>query len=139
MADSAVFMFTFKHAHMHARRPSNRRRCRAPFRKERRLSELKGYQRKYLRGLAHALKPVVQVGQKGLTDAVVDSVEEALAIHELVKVKFIEHKEKDQKAYFCEIIETKTGATMVGMIGHTAIFYRPQPDPEKRAIALPRK
>lgn len=112
---------------------------RPPIRKERRLSELKGYQRKYLRGLAHPLKPVVQVGQKGLTDAVVDSVDEALEIHELVKVKFIEHKERNQKAYFTEIIETKTGAEMVGMIGHTAIFYRPRPDPEKRGIALPRK
>lgn len=103
------------------------------------MASLKGYQKKYLRGLAHALKPVVQVGQKGLTDGVFETLAEALETHELVKVKFMEHKEKDQKAYFAEIIETKTGAALVGMIGHTAIFFRPQIDPEKRKIALPEK
>lgn len=103
------------------------------------MSSLKGYQRKYLRGLAHALKPVVQIGQKGMTDSVVESVEEALDIHELIKVKFVEHKEKDQKAYFSEIVEKKTGAEMVGMIGHTAIFYRRHADPEKRTIRVPEK
>jgi len=107
--------------------------------KESPMASLKGYQRKYLRGLAHALKPVVQVGRKGLTDGVAESLAESLDTHELVKVKFMEHKEKDQKAYFCEIIETQTGAEMVGMIGHTAIFFRPHLDPEKRRIALPRK
>lgn len=103
------------------------------------MSSLQGYQRKHLRGLAHGLKPVVQIGQKGLTDAVIASVEAALDTHELIKVKFIEHKEKPQKAYFAEIIETRTGAEMVGMIGHTAIFYRRHPEPDQRRIALPRK
>jgi RNA-binding protein len=103
------------------------------------MAPLKGYQRKYLRGLAHALKPVVQVGQKGLTDGVLESVAEALDLHELVKVKFLDHKEKERKAEFAEIIETKAGAALAGMIGHTAIFFRPQDDPEKRKIVLPEK
>jgi RNA-binding protein len=107
--------------------------------KESRMAALKGYQRKYLRGLAHALKPVVQVGQKGLADGVLETLAEALETHELVKVKFVEHKEKNRKADFAEIIETKTGAALVGVIGHTAIFYRPKTDPEKRKIALPEK
>lgn len=103
------------------------------------MPSLKGYQRKYLRGQAHALKPVVQVGQKGLTDAVIESVEEALDVHELVKVKFVDQKEKAQKASINEGIETRTGAEMVGMIGHTAIFYRQHSDPERRRIRVPEK
>ena len=59
--------------------------------------ELAGYQKKYLRACAHALKPVVSVGQKGLTPALQASLEAALARHELVKVKFVELKDRAGK------------------------------------------
>ncbi len=101
--------------------------------------ELRGFQRKYLRGLAHAMKPVVIVGQKGLTDNLVASLDEALEIHELVKVKFVEFKEKSQKVEITEALEKGTKSDMVGMIGHMAIFYRQQEDAEKRQITLPKK
>ena len=58
---------------------------------------LYSFQKKYLRGLAHGLKPLVFVGQKGVTPALVDALNQALSDHELIKVKFIEFKEKDQK------------------------------------------
>ncbi|NPU86532.1 MAG: YhbY family RNA-binding protein [Syntrophaceae bacterium] len=101
--------------------------------------ELQGFQRKYLRGLAHGLKPLVLIGQSGLTDGVLAAVEGALAEHELIKVKFNDFKEKDRKGELAARIGTAAGAALVGLIGHTAIFYRMQTDPARRQIQLPRR
>lgn len=101
------------------------------------IATLKGHQRKYLRGLAHALKPVVWVGQKGANQAVAQALDEALTKHELVKVKFIEDKDKKKKQQAADALEKATHSYLVGHIGHTAIFYRPHPEPEKRHIILP--
>lgn len=103
------------------------------------LSTLKGFQRKYLRGLAHGMKPVVLVGQQGITDGVVQSVDQALQQHELIKLKFVDFKEKDQKTAMATVIEHRTDCEMVGMIGHTGIFYRAHHDIEKRKIVLPKR
>jgi RNA-binding protein len=101
------------------------------------MEKLEGFQRKYLRGLAHGLKPVVFIGQKGLTAEVLSSTEKALERHELIKVKFNDFKEKLEKARISDRVEKETGAENVGMIGHTVVFYRQQADPEKRKISLP--
>ena len=101
------------------------------------MKKLTGFQAKYLRGLAHALKPIVFVGQKGVTDALIASTEQAFDRYELIKVKFIDFKEKKQKKEIAEAIEMKTGCLLAGMIGHIATFYRPHSDPEKRRIVLP--
>ena len=99
--------------------------------------QLTGTQAKFLRGRAHGLKPIVFVGQKGITDAFIRSVEEAFERHELIKVKFIDFKEKKQKKEMITAIEQKTGSLMAGIIGHVAILYKPHADPEKRKIVLP--
>jgi len=101
------------------------------------METLKGYQKKFLKGLAHGLKPVVFIGQKGLSGGLIGSIHDALDTHELIKVKFIEFKEKQQKAAMAEAIEAETDCRLVGIIGHTAIFYRQHADPEKRKIQLP--
>lgn len=101
------------------------------------MKPLTGTQRKYLRSLAHGLKPVVLIGQNGLTETVLKFTDEALERHELIKIKFNEHKEKDQKQAMVDRIAERTGSEMAGMVGHTAIFFRHQSDPEKRAIQLP--
>ena len=101
------------------------------------MEKLKGFQKKYLRGLAHSLKPVVSIGHRGMTDAVIRSVDDALNTHELIKVKFIDFKEKDHKKKIAGEIEAETGCENVGMIGHTAIFYRRHNNPEKRKINIP--
>ena len=103
------------------------------------MKNLKGYQRKYLKGLAHGLKPIVFIGQKGFTSTVAQAVDEALEKHELIKVKFQDFKEKDQKKELVVIIEEKAVCEMVGMIGHTAIFFRKHHDPEKQKIIIPEK
>ena len=102
------------------------------------MVELTSTQAKYLRGMAHALKPVVLIGQKGLTNELIRSTEEAFERHELIKVKFVDYKEKKQKSEIARALEARTGSHLAGMIGHIAIIYRQHPDPEKRKIVLPK-
>ncbi len=101
------------------------------------MTGLSSYHRKYLRGLAHGLKPIVFVGQKGLTSSLAAALDEALTAHELVKAKFVDEKDRAFKARTIDFLEQATVSDLVGSIGHIAIFYRPHPDPEKRKIFLP--
>lgn len=97
-------------------------------------AELPGKQRKYLRGLAHDLKAVVQVGDKGVTDSVVEAIEAALLSHELIKVRL--HEPEDKKGMANQIV-TRTGAALCGLIGHTVILYKEHP--EEPVIHLPKR
>ncbi len=99
------------------------------------MTTLKGSQKKYLRGLANPLKPVVFIGKEGLTPHVINAIDEALTIQELIKVRFLEFKE--EKKELNRDIEKKGQCILAGMIGHVAIFYRQHPDNEKRKIQLP--
>lgn len=101
------------------------------------MRELKGFQKKYLRGLAHSLKPVVFIGQNGITGAVEKSINEALDAHELIKLKFLDFKKKEQKDQIAKGVEERTDSQMVGMIGHIAIFFRQHRDVTKRRIRPP--
>ena len=102
------------------------------------MEKLKGYRKKYLKGLAHGMNPLVFVGQKGLSPSVIKAVDESLEKHELIKLKFIDFKEKGQKEEIATAIEKETASELVGMVGHIAIFYRQQKDPEKRKINVPK-
>jgi RNA-binding protein len=99
--------------------------------------QVKGSQRKYLRGLAHNLNPAAAVGQKGITDALLEEIEESLEASELIKIKFVEFKDKQSKKELVDEIAKRTDAFVAGMIGHVAILYRRHPDPDKRKIRLP--
>lgn len=93
--------------------------------------ELAGFQRRHLRGLAHHLKPVVQVGQAGATPAVLDALDAALRDHELVKVRL---REPEDKRALARTLAEATDAQLAGLVGHTAILYRRHP--ERPRIAL---
>lgn len=97
------------------------------------MAELSGTQKKYLRGLAHHQKPLVQLGKNGLTDAVLQSIDEALDVHELIKVRLAG---ADGKKELAQEIADRTGSSRVGLVGHVVTLYRRQPDPEKRTIEL---
>jgi len=99
------------------------------------MMELTGKQRRFLRGKANRLDPAVMIGQKGLTDGVMNVINEALDVHELIKVRFIDFK--DQKKELTAKIIEQTGAALAGRIGHVAIIYRPNADEAKRKIKLP--
>jgi RNA-binding protein len=99
------------------------------------MRELKGAQRKHLRGVAHAYKPIVQIGKEGLSENVFGAIDAALESHELIKVKMA--AERDQREQFVPVIEERLDCECVGTVGRMAILYRQQSDPEKRKIQLP--
>lgn len=100
------------------------------------MKELKGSQKKYLRGLAHNLNPSAFVGQKGLTDALIEEIDTALEAAELIKVKFNDFKDKANKNSLTREIAKATESHVAGMIGHVVILYRPCRDQEKQQITL---
>jgi RNA-binding protein len=79
-------------------------------------------QRQYLRAEAHPLKPVVLLGQHGLTDAVLAEIEQALAIHELIKIR-IPGADREEKDEIIAAITDRTGATRVQMVGHVVVLF----------------
>ena len=99
------------------------------------MGNLTGAQRKHLRGLAHGYRPAVYIGKEGLSDGVVRSVDLAIEANELIKVKI--SADRDARAELIPVLEERTNSECVGAVGHMAIFYRRQPDPEKREIDLP--
>jgi len=101
------------------------------------MDELTSRQKKYLRGLAHELKPVVLIGRHGITPSVANAVKQALADHELIKIKFNECKERELKKNLVAGLQARCDCHMVGLIGHVGIFYRQHSDPDKQRIALP--
>jgi len=100
-------------------------------------ARLTGTQRKYLRGLAHSLAPVVHVGKGGVNDAVVAATRRALDDHELIKVKIAALR--DDRERMAAEIERGCDAQLAGTIGTIAILYRANPDPLKRHIVLPER
>ena len=96
---------------------------------------LSSSQKRYLRGFTHALKPVVMVGQKGVTAALLDELDGALSHHELVKVK-LTGADRESRTTAIETMRTRTNAELVQTIGHVACFYRRNPD--QSAFALPK-
>lgn len=101
------------------------------------MTGLKGFQKTYLRGIAHDLKPIVMIGKEGLVAGVIKSVDDDLLRHELIKVRFVSFKEKEQKKALAAELMAQTNSAMVGMVGHTLTLYRQHPDPEKRRIQVP--
>jgi RNA-binding protein len=85
-------------------------------------------QKKYLRGLGHALKPVVMIGDAGLTEGVWSEFNSCLEHHELIKVRV---KVGDRQ--LCD----SGGAELVQRIGNMALLFRENPEKKKR-IQLPR-
>jgi RNA-binding protein len=96
------------------------------------MEQLKSSAKKYLRSLAHHLKPVVMIGRNGVSEQLISSIDTALADHELIKVKFLDFKE--EKKEMAEEIAALTKSGVAGIIGNIVIIYRQHPEPEKRKI-----
>jgi RNA-binding protein len=92
-------------------------------------------QKQFLKGLAHPLKTVVQLGGNGLTQGVIAEIENALTHHELIKVK-VPSDDRDEKALIMDAIVGETKSCKVHSIGHVLVLYRPSKDP---VIKLPKK
>lgn len=97
-------------------------------------SPLRGFQRRYLRKLAHPLRPLVHVGEAGVGPPIVAALDQALLDHELVKVRL---HEPDNKRELAAALAVGTGAELCGLVGHTVILYRRHPDEPR--IDLPER
>jgi len=93
-------------------------------------------QKRHLKGLAHHLKPVVMVGQAGLSEGVIKEVGAALDHHELIKVKLAGAGHAARLAMIAAIAE-QAGAETILSIGQMAVFYRPNPQKKGKRIELP--
>ena len=91
-------------------------------------------QKKYLRGLGHQLKPVVTVGDAGLSNAVVQEFNSAISHHELVKVRIRASSRENRDALIDQLCQLESG-NLIQRIGNVALIYRPDPDDAR--IRLP--
>jgi len=96
---------------------------------------LSSSQIRYLRGLAHPLKPVLLLGGKGITAGVLKELEQALTDHELIKVRLTGDDRTARTADLAKLIESSCAET-VQTLGHIAVLYRRNDDKPK--IALPK-
>jgi RNA-binding protein len=99
------------------------------------MSELTGKQRRWLRARAHGLEPVVHVGGKGLTDAVVAETDRALEAHELIKVRLVGDREEREEA--AAALAERCRAEALGIVGNVAMLYRRHAEAERRRLRPP--
>ncbi|MFZ4760230.1 MAG: YhbY family RNA-binding protein, partial [Burkholderiaceae bacterium] len=106
-------------------------------------------ERRSLRARAHALDPVVRVGDAGLTDAVIAETDRALAAHGLIKVRVAAEDRSDREGA-AAMFERRLGCAVVQSIGKILVLWRPRPDegadtpaprptPRRRVVAPPKK
>ena len=95
---------------------------------------LSNKQKQYLKGLAHSLKPVVQLGNNGLTEGVIAEIDASLEHHELIKVK-IPTDDKAEKQLIIDAIIGETDSINVQTIGHILVIYKPS---QATKINIPR-
>jgi RNA-binding protein len=82
-----------------------------------------------LKARAQHLEPMLKLGKAGLSDAFVSGLKDALAFHELVKVKFTEFKE--EKKILAPAIAEKTASHLIMRVGNVAVYFRAKPEPAK--------
>ena len=83
--------------------------------------------RKELKKRAYALKPIIMIGQNGLTNAVINEIDIALNAHELIKVR-AKGSDKDERNEYCLKIKEKLNADIIQRIGFITVLYRPAPE-----------
>ena len=89
----------------------------------------------FLKGEAHSLKPVVQLGANGFTEGVLAEIENALGVHELIKVK-IPCEDREELQLYVEAIVRESKAEKVQLIGKTLVLFKQGDEPK---IELPKK
>ncbi len=95
---------------------------------------LTGKQRRYLRGLGHALTAVVTIGKEGITPAVTRAIDQALFDHELIKIRIGQNAPVDRKDAAAQLA-VETTSEVAQILGNTVLLYRRHPD--EPTIELP--
>jgi len=93
--------------------------------------------KKQLKAQAHILKPVIIVGQAGLTESVLKEIEITLDTHELIKIKV--RAEKEQRNAIRDQIVTDTKSELIQSIGQVIVIYRKKPEPKVEKVTGPRR
>lgn len=93
-------------------------------------------QKRHLKGLAHSLKPVVMVGQSGLSEGMLNEFVIALDHHELIKVKVAAGDRELRDSMIAQMQQSSGGAELVQRVGNMAVFYRHNPK-KKKPMELP--
>lgn len=89
----------------------------------------------FLKGEAHSLKPVVQLGANGFTEGVLAEIENALEVHELIKIK-VPAEDREELQLYVEAIVRESKAEKIQLIGKTLVLYKQNKEPK---IELPKK
>ncbi len=92
--------------------------------------KLKSFQKKYLKSLAHDMKPNVIIGKSGLTIDVIDKIDSDLSEHELLKIKLLSEDDL-QVEQAATYIKDATSCEIVKVIGKTAVLFRENKDNKK--------
>ena len=100
------------------------------------MTKLTNNQKKFLRSMGHSLKPIVMVGQHGLSENVLAELESTMAKHELLKIK-IRTDDREQKQQMIDQIIKFSQSHLVQVIGNVIVIYRAFD--EEPQIVLPRK
>lgn len=95
--------------------------------------ELSNRDKRALKSRAQLIKPLLKIGRDGLSPAFIKATDDALAHHELVKVKFDEFKE--EKKELGAALAEKTSANIIMQVGHVIVLFRRKrhPNPESQA------
>jgi len=99
---------------------------------------LTGAQKSYLRGVGQTLEAGLKVGRSGLTPEFFAELQKLLRSEELVKLRFL-GAEREARTTLCDQIADQGRCVCIGAVGHTALFYRQNPDPKARVVNLPEK
>lgn len=83
-------------------------------------------QRRWLKKRVHHLKPVVTLGQRGITDAFLAEMDLALERHELIKIR-VNAGDRDERDALIGLIRERSHADFIHRIGNLAAFYRANP------------
>lgn len=116
------------------RRSAHRRAAAPPARED--TIALNSKQRAFLRVQAHSLKPVLQIGAEGASDAFVRSLEETFARRELLKIKVLESSPQGPREVAALLPDRLPDLHVAQVIGRTLVLYRPHPG--EPVIRLPR-
>ncbi len=97
---------------------------------------LTGAQKRHLRGLGQRLDATLHIGKDGVTPSVLAELQRQFKHHELIKVR-LHGLERGERDPVCVQIADEGRCVLLGTVGHTALFFRQQPDSERRTIELP--
>jgi RNA-binding protein len=95
------------------------------------MPKLTNAEKSALKARAQRLEPAIRLGHGGVSEAFLKGLDEALALHGLVKVKFTDFKE--EKKTLAPEIAVKTGAELIMRVGNVAVYYRPKAEKAESA------